>query len=730
MTTKTAYRWPTKLKKFGITDPFLKILAAKYEREIPWQTEVRDNETLHNYVAKELLPSLLSKITYPPEEFSRSFYITRKHVNLESALNYAHDIDPSDMADVRQTLNQQSEGEATELLVEKINLRKAESFKAWTELLKKKYSRNPAFQLLLLRPIFDLTGHGSRRELLKPVLDILEWLHHRIKLRRLLPSENMARLYCVKVGSGVIKMPDNGWRLVQAGTKNAGQLAALCRSSGWCVAGEGWAKSYLAHSNFYILYSEGQPVVALRNHKGSRQVVECQGRSNYSPTEWFQDIQLFLETRDFLLTHRESEMEKAVATSSNIDQKPFKWWQKRISLWPFAIFFAPSHIREKLMPGVRQSIIYYAEFHDFETLKDLIDLPANLGIDKEYWIKLVQTDPTLYLHCPQSEKKDPAVREACIRGWAENLEDFDVTLTELETIPNFVHTSQEFLAAIRDHFPSALRDKIRRHKGTWYERDNPFWIDNVLPYVPEEPKELTIERMVNILLNNENGIFADYIFPETIRERDDFAALRVEAWLSAILASSPLRFGLPEDLKKKKEFKPVPTKPKRVDLKTWIEKVLEKPWLLTQKSGVPKTIRHDKKILEAYRTGWEGKLDGAPWQIWFQYRAGTRRMYMSYALLADEHIIRILASAWQRWRDNGDRIFEAWGWASHRMRILPSYQLAILNAIGSTPDQPLSRGDYKVCEDIREERSQLQRPMCSLDERIETLLKGNGEPVP
>ncbi len=42
------YRWPAKLKKFGIDDPFLKILVCKYENEneIPWQLEVRDATSL------------------------------------------------------------------------------------------------------------------------------------------------------------------------------------------------------------------------------------------------------------------------------------------------------------------------------------------------------------------------------------------------------------------------------------------------------------------------------------------------------------------------------------------------------------------------------------------------------------------------------------------------------------------------------------------------------------
>ncbi len=51
------YKWPTKIRKFGITDPFLKILVAKYEGEIPWQTQVRNENELRQFVAEQMLPT-------------------------------------------------------------------------------------------------------------------------------------------------------------------------------------------------------------------------------------------------------------------------------------------------------------------------------------------------------------------------------------------------------------------------------------------------------------------------------------------------------------------------------------------------------------------------------------------------------------------------------------------------------------------------------------------------
>jgi hypothetical protein len=78
MKTHYQYRWPTKIKGYGITDPFLKVFVAKYEREISWQVKVRDEETLIRHIQVEMLPSFLARIAYPPNRALKHLYVSNR----------------------------------------------------------------------------------------------------------------------------------------------------------------------------------------------------------------------------------------------------------------------------------------------------------------------------------------------------------------------------------------------------------------------------------------------------------------------------------------------------------------------------------------------------------------------------------------------------------------------------------------------------------------------------
>ena len=671
------HRWPTKLKKFGITDPFLKILVTKYEREIPWQEVVKDSETLNAHVRDEMLPKLLARVQYPPEKMSKSMFVTRKHLNLETALTYEEGLNYDGLSDIKEILSKNGELAATDSLIEQINRRKEKAFKIWIARLQKNYPNEPGFQLLVLRSMFELSGKGNRRPLFEPSDDIIDWLHRRISRERFSPFDNIARQYCMKLGAGSRNAVLNGWIYVPGDRKNAAKLAALSRGSGWCVAGQSWATGYLHESHFYILYADGKPVVALRQGLYNDRIIECEGRYNESPLEWFQDIQLFLETRGLELLHREDEMDRALDRLGNIDL--MVWWQERIGLWPFAVFFAPEPFWESQFPNVKAAAVYYADFPDFDNLKNLVGLPSDLDLDQDYWCELVEINPYLYDRCPEKYRLKDDLTKACINGWLEKLADDDITLAEMDGIPEFVTETQPWLEGLRSNFPSALRERIRRLRSTREERENPFRLDEVLPGIPDEAATLVLERMVNILLNNEDGIFSDSIFPALIRNREDFQELRLKAWLSSIQAHPPFWFALPDDLKSKNEFQPVDKISKRVDLETWCEMVQKKPWLLTQKNGVPRTIRHHRRILENYRDGWIPYLREYPWQIWIERGLCNRRVYMSYALLADETVLKALTFGWKHHTMEQQR--SVWEMASSRTQTMPPIQLSMLRAI-------------------------------------------------
>ena len=80
--------WSSKFKKFGITDPFLKLITVKYEKSIPWQTVVKDEATLTIYLRDILIPELKKKTIYGDydKRISKSFFVYYEDLDVEQIL--------------------------------------------------------------------------------------------------------------------------------------------------------------------------------------------------------------------------------------------------------------------------------------------------------------------------------------------------------------------------------------------------------------------------------------------------------------------------------------------------------------------------------------------------------------------------------------------------------------------------------------------------------------------
>ena len=59
MAANNTTQWSSKFKKFGITDPFLKLLTVKYENSITWPV-VKDELTLNQHIKD--VPFPLAKV--------------------------------------------------------------------------------------------------------------------------------------------------------------------------------------------------------------------------------------------------------------------------------------------------------------------------------------------------------------------------------------------------------------------------------------------------------------------------------------------------------------------------------------------------------------------------------------------------------------------------------------------------------------------------------------------
>lgn len=685
------YRWPTKLRRYGIEDPFLKILGSKYESEIPWQVQVRDEKSLVEYVRSCMLPRLLARATFPPQVGVKHLYITESDVDLDAALTSDQELDSIELAVIELIRSEDGEDEARKALAAVVNDRKKRAFQAWTALLEEEYPDCPAFNLLLLRPLFDLSGHRTRRSLVPSDKDTIEWLFRRIVRGKITPSENVARLYCWKLGSGSQTIPTNGWQYVPSGPAHTVQLSAASRGSGWCVADPVWASRYLAHSSFFILRHDSKPIVALRVERDGR-VCECQGRENWSPLEWFIDIYLFLKTQGLTLWHRYNELAKAVTNAGDLAVKSDDWWRDRIRFWPFAALMAPCDVSERLREEIRAMVPNYLGWPTFQALAT----QAGLQFDTNEWAKMIAFQPARYNDCPAELRQTDEFRQACTRGWVERAEDDELTLADLKSIPEFVKCDEEFRRALMRNFPADVRERMRRNPATYAERRGRLSLHEVFPLEEDEPRDLAIERLVNILLNNEDGNYSEEKFPLQLRKRDDFISITERVWWEAMQLHPPLWFALPEELAARDNFKAVETIRGKVNCASWRDKVLKTPWLLTQQKGVPKTLRLHHQILEAYRDAWCRFLRATPWRIWVK-RGLYRRVYMSYALLGDK---RVSAALQMGWKDHLSHIEKAWNKASDRMKNVPALQVSVVRTIAYSGRRFRTAGEREVCLDI------------------------------
>ena len=669
MSTKTQYTYPTKLKKFGIDDSFLKILVAKYEKEIPWQVSVKDTESLIVFIKDTMLPKLLKKAEWPPSE-SKQFYINEQTVNLELALTTDQELNREEIEQVRQCKSSKGDSEAIKLLTEFINKHKNESFEKWISLVTKKYKSNPAFQYLLLKPLFETSGSRSRRPLSIPSEDVIDWLYMRIIKERINPNYSLAKEYFLKSAFGSSQIIVDGWEYIHRGINNVRRLSSSAQGSGWCIASEIMARHYLLNSSFYILRSKGEAVVALRTK--DKNIIECQGKFNLSPDLWYAEIHLFISTMnlDMTTSNRLKQYEEKI-NEINFKTTDIDWWKIRLSYWHFAINYMPDSIRIKSDNIEITDINKYLAFFSFEEIEEKL----NTNFDKEDFLHILKINPNIYNDIPKSRVKEyeQLVEEACKTGWIDKIEDRELSAYEILKIPKFVTNTEEYKKALVEYFPVDLTKMMLKRPRNASERINRTKLDSIIPSSINEHINIAKLRALNILINNQTSDFSDNIFPEELRSHDSFIEIRKDAWINAFKDNSTFYFALPYDLKNEAEFSLDKTPIDTIKLKEWSKKIEDKPWLLTQKAGVPKSFRYREEILVAYINGWIPHLIKNPWRLWKP--SAYTRAYISYAALMNTQIINALILGFQKGYDSKKDLFKS---ASFRTSLIPAFQFAVL----------------------------------------------------
>ena len=436
------FRWPTKIRRNSIDDPFLRLLVAKYENQIQWQG-VTTSAALQQYVAERMLPSLLQQVD---PNGQKTLYVTRI-VNLANAL--ANEADP-EVQQARQ-LRTQSGAEAAEAyLLSIVNQRKRELFSAWVQYVTDEndlYKASPAFQYLILRAVFQLSPASERRSTVNCNAEVLAMLYDQIKTCQLLPMTDLAAQYCRLMIHGVTSGTNasslDGWRYFprSADTQNAARLAALVLGSGWCIANAWTAGHYLRESAFYILSVGGKARIALRVQGNT--VVECRGPNNGSPeaARWV-DIHLLLESEQLLLDSCRGEHRRP-ALLGLVDGFGLEAWTQQITWWPYGFRCAPTLYREQLQEVAQRLAEQRLDTHPEERCFYHLSFGDPTSPETAAaWGDRIEQRPDLVVICPaaiqqQSEYRrvlKTAVCNLLDRLVQEREELTPVTLTLLKTV--------------------------------------------------------------------------------------------------------------------------------------------------------------------------------------------------------------------------------------------------------------------------------------------------------
>ena len=313
------YKWPQKVRRYGISCPFQRVLVVKYERQIDWSgCRIESPEALNQHLREVLLPRLQELIL---ETSSRNYFC--KTIPLERMLaNPAPHID-----EARSILARGGEQEARQFLLRHINVQKKEHFERWWSYVSvenEQYRSHPAFQYLLLRPVFESSTEKDTCAPLPVDAEALAHLFERMGNGRVAPGQKLLSLLCELMAFGAASNGERSgfgsdcrWVVITRGQKNAAsRIAALSRGSGWCVASAKMAANYLQASDFHLLVEGGRAVVALR--LSAKRAVEVQGKGNCDPGPWWPRILLYTMARAVVLAHRD---EAALHHSNRVRQE-------------------------------------------------------------------------------------------------------------------------------------------------------------------------------------------------------------------------------------------------------------------------------------------------------------------------------------------------------------------------------------------------------------------------
>ncbi len=673
--------WSSKFKKFGINDPFLKLITIKYEKNIPWQTVVKDEVTLNIYLRDILIPELKNKTIYGvyDKRISKSFFVYYEDLDVEQILQ-TDELTAEEKESVNIKLNieenRHTNAEGAKKLAFILNKRKEASFQSWFEILKKKYKKNYGFQYLILKPIIEQSGYNSRRLLSAPSLSVIKWLFVRIKNEFYIPSANFGFEYRMRLSNGLNNRITNGWQYIPSGPQNSAKLTSAAARSGWCIAGDYYASCYLSDCQFYILRKNNKPIVALRVSKENQLIDEVRGVNNNIPFDFYSEIWFFIysilqkypQTSEVVNASYLKEMlpnfTEVITQNLEKNKANLIWWQEMIDKWPGTYDLASEEIKTK----IKFDTISFISNSFYMSLGTEFRNKYGIHFSEQDYINLLEQYPQMYIDLEAIGNVN--LETACIKGVYNRLLLEDITYKEYIELPEFVKKDPKIIDRINSHLPLSFERKIIKRGSTHKERTLNLKFEDFIPFSTDESLETSTLRALEVIIKNQDADFTDIIFPKVILKHPQFKEIRKQAWLKAVLKHPTFYFAFPPDLVEKNIWAPQTTiDSKHLDtLNTWIWRIENRPWYLESEKKVPKSVRYHEDLLKAYLRGWGKILSKTPSQIWKKVNS-HQRVYMSYAALRNFYIFSTLA---QSFGPKGGGYLKA----SDRMKNITAYKIA------------------------------------------------------
>ena len=219
MSEELNYKWCQNIYRYKIKDPFLRLVAEKFESEIPWESSVSDENTLKSYVLDTMLLELKKRVTYNDEVNipEKSFFVSWVDIDPQTQIDkmdYAADelieancwlSDIGIYGDEEYSYNWDSctneewEQECLEMAAFKIqfvlNRYKSEAYLTWMDKMAEWYPEKPAFQLLMLRSVFENSLNEKLEPIAPPKAQILKWMYSRIRWDKVMSVTYIFREY-------------------------------------------------------------------------------------------------------------------------------------------------------------------------------------------------------------------------------------------------------------------------------------------------------------------------------------------------------------------------------------------------------------------------------------------------------------------------------------------------------------------------------------------------------